>query len=105
MMYSNSNQTATLASNKAFLYAPLEQNSEFSKGEFLGGIGMVQIIRYAESLVGPYDEMLIAPGFFKYEVEGKDGAVQVKKNNARITRIYVSQKETCFNGRTRKYFP
>lgn len=63
---------------------------------------MVQIIRYTESPVGPYDELLVCPGSFGYEIEteGKSGAVMLeKKKNARITRIYVSQKQTCKNGR------
>ena len=69
---------------------------------------MVQIIRYTESPVGPYDEMLLVPGFFTYDREspGKDSAVTAEqKKNLRITKIYVSQKETCYNGRTRKPAP
>lgn len=63
---------------------------------------MVQIIRYTSSPVGPYDELLVVPGYFEYErdrEDGKGGVRVEKKKNARITRIYVSQKETCWNGR------
>jgi hypothetical protein len=79
--------------NKAF--SPLERQSAVAtEGKFIGGIGMIQIIRYTESPVGPYDELLIVPGFYKY-----DGPTS-ERTNVRITRIYVSQKYTCRNGRT-----
>lgn len=79
-------------------HAPLErQTLSASDGTFVGGIGMVQIIRYTESPVGPYDELLLVPGFFKY-----DGPNGETRKNVRITRIYVSQKYTCWNGRTSK---
>ncbi|KAH7311295.1 hypothetical protein B0I35DRAFT_356947 [Stachybotrys elegans] len=81
-------------------YSPLERGSAVqTEGEFLGGIGMVQIIRYTESPVGPYDELLLLPGFFKYD--GPTG----ERTNVRITRIYVSQKYTCWNGRTNWNIP
>ena len=60
---------------------------------------MVQLIRYSDSPVGPYDELLVTPGKFEYEVE--EGGKRIKKRNTRITRIYVSQKATCYNGRLR----
>ncbi|KAK7951353.1 uncharacterized protein PG986_007081 [Apiospora aurea] len=84
-----------------FAYSPLEAESDFSdpaqSGEHLGGISQFQIIRYTESPVGPYDELIVCPGFFKYQTE-ENGQVKTKRN-ARITRIYVSQKYTCWNGR------
>lgn len=58
---------------------------------------MIQIIRYTESPVGPYDELILSPGFHEYTVE--ENGKRIKKKNARITRIYVSQKYTCWNGR------
>ncbi|CAI0642771.1 unnamed protein product [Colletotrichum noveboracense] len=81
-------------------YSPLEANSSYINPEGsrpLGGISMVQIIRYTESPVGPYDELILSPGFHEYTVE--ENGKRVKKKNARITRIYVSQKQTCWNGR------
>ncbi len=88
---------------RSFLTSELEANSEVVKGEYLGGLATIQVIRYAESPVGPYDEMLLAPGKFSWdkEIKSKDGkSTKVKKEqNLRITRIYVSQKHTCFNGR------
>lgn len=59
-------------------------------GEFIGGPGLVQIVSYSESPVGPYDELIYVPGRWKY----KDGTVA-----HRITRIYVSTKESTENGR------
>ncbi|WYZ42462.1 hypothetical protein EsH8_VI_000161 [Colletotrichum jinshuiense] len=81
-------------------YSPLEANSSFIRPEGsrpLGGISMIQIIRYTESPVGPYDELILCPGFHEYTVE--ENGKRIKKKNARITRIYVSQKYTCWNGR------
>jgi hypothetical protein len=61
---------------------------------------MVQVIRYTESPVGPYDEMLIVPGYF--ECDSKDVDKQgkrIKKQHVRVSRIYVDSKFTCWNGR------
>jgi hypothetical protein len=84
-----------------FAYSPLEAASDYAdpkvSGQHHGGTSQLQIIRYTESPVGPYDEMIIIPGFFDYRVE-EGGQVKTKKN-ARVTRIYVSQKHTCWNGR------
>lgn len=81
-------------------YDPLEQSSPaFSDpalaGEFKGGLGMIQICRYLETPVGPYDELLVIPGSF--EIPRHDGQPQGRKN-LRITRIYVDQKDTNYNG-------
>jgi hypothetical protein len=75
-------------------YSPLESGSSFGAAKAIGGLANVQVIRYSESPVGPYDELLLVPGKFEYEVEQG-----VKRKNLRVTRIYVSQKETCYNGR------
>ncbi|KAK4498336.1 hypothetical protein PRZ48_010994 [Zasmidium cellare] len=78
--------------NKAF--PPLErQYPESIAGKFVGTLGTIQIIRYTESPVGPYDEMFIIPGFFEYENEGK------VERNVRVSRIYVSQKYCVWNAR------
>jgi hypothetical protein len=87
-----------MSENKQFLYAPLELNSSFSEGEMLGGLGMIQVIRYTESPVGPYDELVVVPGGFEWE-----DAKKTKKRNVRVTRIYVSQKATCWNGRKSEF--
>lgn len=76
-------------------YAPLEASSSFanpnSSGAFKGGLGMIQIVRYRDTPVGPYDELILVPGFFE--------APERRKTMVRCTRIYVSQKQTCWNGR------
>ncbi|PFH58720.1 hypothetical protein XA68_13318 [Ophiocordyceps unilateralis] len=63
-----------------------------------GGLGMIQIIRYHDSPVGPYDEMLVVPGSFDWVRRRPDGREEVGRN-PRISRIYVSQRQTCHNGR------
>ncbi|KAF6798264.1 hypothetical protein CMUS01_15722 [Colletotrichum musicola] len=79
-------------------FHPLErEHASAVEGEFLGRLGMIQVIRYTESPVGPYDESLIVPGFFKYN--HTDAGVVTEKENVRVSRIYVSQKYTCWNGR------
>jgi hypothetical protein len=42
------------------------------------------------SLLGPYDELMLVPGAF--DVPGKS------RTQLRMTRIYVSQKSTMYNG-------
>ncbi|KAK6842037.1 hypothetical protein PG987_002897 [Apiospora arundinis] len=90
-----------------FTYSRLEAASNFANpvlsGEHVGGLSQFQIIRYTESPVGPYDELIVCPGFFNYQAE-ENGQAKTKKN-ARITRIYVSQKYTCWNGRTNWNIP
>ncbi|GKT65215.1 LOW QUALITY PROTEIN: hypothetical protein ColTof4_07600 [Colletotrichum tofieldiae] len=70
-------------------FPPLErQFASAIEGEYLGLLGMIQIIRYTESPVGPYDELLIVPGFFKYNhTDATDGRVE-EKTNVRVSRIY-----------------
>lgn len=55
---------------------------------------MAQIIRYRETPVGSYDELAILPGTFSGV--GRDSG---KRNDSRITGIWVSTKETLVNGR------
>ncbi|KAL2021371.1 hypothetical protein VTK56DRAFT_7236 [Thermocarpiscus australiensis] len=64
----------------------------------MGGLSMIQMIRYHETPVGPYDEIILMPGSFEYPVEDKDGK-KAARRALRITRIYVSQKYTCWNSR------
>jgi hypothetical protein len=109
--YTSAKAAAAFPDNKDFFYAPLELNSGFAEGEMVGGLGMVQVIRYSESPVGPYDELLVVPGFFKREeiVDGNANGNEVgkkekaMKSNVRVTRIYVSQERTCWNGRKSKF--
>lgn len=78
------------------IYHAVEYASSFSADKALGGLSMIQIIRYIESPVGPYDEMVILPGSFAFDKNGKN----IKE--LRATCLYVSQKETCYNGRLSK---
>lgn len=77
-------------------YAPLEAatssffSSQAEAGSYKGGLCLIQIIRYTETPVGPYDEMVLLPG--EFGIPGQKG------QNMRITSIYVSQKDTCYNG-------
>jgi len=64
-----------------------------ANGAFDGGSGMIQLLRYTESPVGPYEELLLIPGAFK-----SPSGVQ-PKSAARITRIYVSTLASVVNGR------
>ncbi|KAH7096500.1 hypothetical protein BKA62DRAFT_719491 [Auriculariales sp. MPI-PUGE-AT-0066] len=77
-------------------YHPLEQpgpdmDPVAANPKFMGGLGVVWIIRYEEGPVGPYDELIYLPGTF----ESPNG-----KSESRITRIYVSSAVSVFNGRT-----
>lgn len=72
-------------------YAPLEQPPAGSPTrKFLGGLGTVWIVRYTSSPIGPYDELLYAPGDFETPSGGKATS---------ITRIYVSTAVSVYNGR------
>ena len=75
------------------LHAP-SFSSEKETGKYVGGLGFTQIIRYSETPVGTYDELLILPGFFSHV--GSDGK---KREDARVTGIWVSQEATLMNGR------
>ncbi|KAF2214709.1 hypothetical protein CERZMDRAFT_36547 [Cercospora zeae-maydis SCOH1-5] len=75
-------------------FPPLERkHPESIAGEYTGRLGMFQVLRYTETPVGPYDELLIIPGFFSFENNGK------REEMTRVSRIYVSQKYTAWNGR------
>ncbi|KAK8068734.1 hypothetical protein PG994_005350 [Apiospora phragmitis] len=81
-------------------YAPLERaDAAYTTADaYVGLLGMIQIIRYTDSPVGPYDELLMIPGYFKYphvDAEGRES----ERLNPSITRIYVSQRYTAKNGR------
>lgn len=78
-------------------FPPLERKfANATEGDFIGLLGTIQIIRYTDTPVGPYDELLIVPGYFGYEQDGK------KEQNVRISRIYVSSKYAVYSGRVSK---
>jgi hypothetical protein len=106
MMYISSKDAQVLSEMKPFLYSPLEAGSSYSEGKLIGGMAMVQVIRYTESPVGPYDELVMVPGNYEYQRDkkDKDGNTKVEtKKNLRISRIYVSTKESCWNGRQSEF--
>ncbi|KAF8649151.1 hypothetical protein AX16_005949 [Volvariella volvacea WC 439] len=70
--------------------APYEAETLAGGGEFIGGLGMVEVISYSDTPVGQYDELIYMPGRWKY-ADGTSGY--------RITRIFVSSKDSTFNGR------
>ncbi|KAK3638075.1 hypothetical protein LTR56_013285 [Elasticomyces elasticus] len=79
----------------ADIYDPLEaSHSAVSTEGFRGGFGMVMIVRYSHTPVGSYDELLVIPGTFDVS-----GGSQKGKARRRISRIYVNQRETTYNGR------
>ncbi|KAH8172072.1 hypothetical protein LIA77_08840 [Sarocladium implicatum] len=85
---------------QSLLHDPLEASHEASSTAFSqhkGGFGSIHIVRYKESPVGPYDELVISPG--SYTWARQDGGKRVEGKGLRITRIYVSQRETCHYGR------
>ncbi|KAK4493961.1 hypothetical protein PRZ48_015147 [Zasmidium cellare] len=76
-------------------YHPLEQAAiNGNTNDFRGGMCYTQIVRYSDSPVGPYDELAIVPGVF-----GVPGGKLKGKKKMRVTRIYVSGRETMFDGR------
>ncbi|KAL8276663.1 hypothetical protein RQP46_010931 [Phenoliferia psychrophenolica] len=73
--------------------APLEAASPTGREQaarFHGGVGYVVVVRYTESPVGPYDELIWAPGCFSREESPNE-------YYSTITRIYVSSNESVIN--------
>lgn len=87
----------------AHSYSLLEGSSRFASseaGRCVGGLGNLMALRYHDSPVGSYSEFAIIPGQFAYpiEVNGK----RKEEKRLKITRIYVSSKDSVFNGRRSK---
>ena len=59
---------------------------------------MLHLLRYTETPVGPYDELAVLPGYFEYSPGTGEGKQEKKGKNTRITAIWVSQRDTCWNG-------
>ncbi|KAH8836016.1 hypothetical protein DL96DRAFT_1455222, partial [Flagelloscypha sp. PMI_526] len=76
------------ASNLPAGWAVEFQQDALTKGEWVGGIGGIQIISYSQTPVD--DELIYLPGKFK----NPDGTF-----GNRIGRIYVSSKASVINGR------
>ncbi|KZF22079.1 hypothetical protein L228DRAFT_247694 [Xylona heveae TC161] len=81
-------------------YAPLEAAwppfaDPAKAGSYRGGLGLIQILRYIDSPVGKYDELVLVPGYFDVPLKSQKKG----QKNLRVTRIYVSQEDTAYNGR------
>lgn len=63
---------------------------------------MLYLLRYSETPVGTYDEMAIMPGYFEYSRGTAKGKKGKKEKHMRVTAIWVSQKDTCWNGNESK---
>src|SRR5712671_1860362 len=59
--------------------------------QWKGGMTNVVLVHYDESPVGPYDELIFASDGFRNPYE--------KGTTSRITNIYVSSRESVWNGR------
>lgn len=57
--------------------------------KFVGGLSSVMLVKYEDSDVGPYNELLFIPGLFK--IEGKIRMM--------VTKIYVDSEASVHNGR------
>ncbi|KAG8818797.1 hypothetical protein FRC17_010702 [Serendipita sp. 399] len=77
-------------------YDPLEAQAAkhgSAPGAFKGGLSMAVVMRYKESPVGAYDELLIVPGAFTTPKFDKD------TQNLTVARTYVSTLPSVYNGR------
>ncbi|KAM0749534.1 hypothetical protein T439DRAFT_327222 [Meredithblackwellia eburnea MCA 4105] len=84
--------------------APLEEQStagETWNKTFHGGVGGVVVVRYDESPVGPYDELIYCPGLFSYSAPPTENGQDRPPPQylMAITRIYVSTLNSVVNGR------
>ncbi|KAF1954650.1 hypothetical protein CC80DRAFT_123536 [Byssothecium circinans] len=79
------------------VYSTLEEPC-LGQGDFKGGLGIIIVVRYKDTPVGPYDELMLIPGDFT--VPSPDGGPpEIPRKALRICRIYVSQRTTTYNGR------
>ncbi|KAJ8112008.1 hypothetical protein OPT61_g5522 [Boeremia exigua] len=67
-------------------------------GRFEGGLGAIMIVRYTDTPVGSYDELMLIPGNFSVP-HPSSGPPKIPRKALRIARIYVSQRTTTYNGR------
>jgi len=76
-------------------YAPFEAGSSADlSSRFHGGVGLILILRYDHTDVGPYDELILIPGLFSNKHEGEG----IKYDWA-ISRIVVSSDRSTVNVR------
>ncbi|CAF1362267.1 unnamed protein product [Rotaria sp. Silwood1] len=65
------------------------ENPDPIRSPFRGGIGGMLLVRYTDSPVGPYDELLFFPGCYQFG----------DTTYYRISQIYVSSMDSVINGR------
>lgn len=78
---------------------PIQATKAGQNGGAIGGLGNVQLVRYTESPVGSYDELIYIPGHFEVPSDPAIGRSQASRSAIRITRIYVSTIASVVNGR------
>lgn len=71
------------------VYDTFNENPDPVRSPFRGGLGGMLLVRYTDSPVGPYDELLFFPGCYQFG----------DKTYYRITQIYVSSLDSVVNGR------
>jgi len=78
-----------------FIHGPRSAQEEFNENSdpirspFRGGYGGMILLRYTDSPVGPYDELLFFPGCYQFG----------DTTYYRISQIYVSSLDSVVNGR------
>jgi len=65
------------------------ENPDPNRSPFRGGYGGLLLIRYRDSPVGPYDELILIPGYYQFG----------SQTYYRISQIYVSSEDSVVNGR------
>jgi hypothetical protein len=60
--------------------------------QWKGGLTAFVLVRYEQSPVGPYDELIMTP-------DGFANPHEKKATSGRITNIYVSSRQSVWNGR------
>ncbi|KAJ3746781.1 hypothetical protein DFH05DRAFT_1458992 [Lentinula detonsa] len=76
------------------------QAEPLAEGDFVTGHpGVIMLVQYTESPVGPYDELIYIAGKFSMHKEPNSNETNKAETGFRITRIYVSTKESAANGR------
>jgi hypothetical protein len=60
--------------------------------QWKGGLTCIVLVRYEHSPVGPYDELIMTS-------DGFSNPHEKKATSARITNIYVSSRQSVWNGR------
>ncbi|KIY53928.1 hypothetical protein FISHEDRAFT_68494 [Fistulina hepatica ATCC 64428] len=83
--------------------APLPDGGRhFDRGPHLlnKDVPTIMLLRYLDTAVGPYDEIIFIPGKFRHPIPaGREKAKQTTETSQRITNIYVSTPQSVWNGR------